>query len=68
MCLVGRVWIFSFLALHGKTTHGSGYGSRSPPDTISNIVLTKCADILVHRLYHIYLAILKLGIYYNLWK
>lgn len=38
------------------------------PDTISNIVLTKCADILIHRLYYIYLAILKLDIYYNPWK
>jgi len=35
------------------------------PDTIPNIVLSKCADLLVNRLFHIYSAILKLGIYYG---
>lgn len=38
------------------------------PDGIPNIMLTKCADILTNRLYHIYKAILNLGIYYNPWK
>jgi hypothetical protein len=38
------------------------------PDSIPNIVLSKCADILIHRLYYIYTAIIKLGIYYNPWK
>ena len=38
------------------------------PDGILNIVLTKCTNILPDRLYHIYRAILRLGIYYNLWK
>ena len=38
------------------------------PDNIPNIALTKCADVLIHRLYQIYTAILKLGLYYELWK
>jgi exonuclease III len=38
------------------------------PDKIPNIVLSKCADIIVNRLYHIYIAILKKGIYFNPWK
>ena len=38
------------------------------PDGIPNIVLTKCADILTDRLYHIYKAITNLGIYYDPWK
>ena len=38
------------------------------PDTIPNIVLSKCADILVNRLYHIFTAIIKLGIYHDPWK
>ena len=38
------------------------------PDGIPNIVLTKCAGNLIDRLYHIYKAILNLGIYYEPWK
>jgi hypothetical protein len=38
------------------------------PDSIPNIVLTKCTDILVDRLYYIYKAILELGTYYDPWK
>ena len=38
------------------------------PDSIPNIVLSKCADILTDRLYHIYTAIINLGIYYDPWK
>ena len=35
----------------------------SPP-----IVLSKCADILIDRLFHIYMMIINLGIYYDPWK
>ena len=38
------------------------------PDNIPNIVLSKCADILIDRLFHIYTAIINLGIYYDPWK
>ena len=38
------------------------------PDGISNIVLTKCANIITDRLYHIYKAILKMGLNYDPWK
>lgn len=38
------------------------------PDTIPNIVLSKCADVLIHRLYHIYTAIIRQGNYYEPWK
>ena len=38
------------------------------PDGIPNIILTKCANALVDRLYYIYRAILELGIYYAPWK
>ena len=38
------------------------------PDNIPNIVLTKCADLLIHRLYHIFTAITKRGMYYEPWK
>lgn len=38
------------------------------PDSIPNIVLTKCANTIVDRLYYIYKAILKHGIYYPPWK
>ena len=38
------------------------------PDGIPNIVLTKCANVLLDHLFHIYKAILNLGIYYNPWK
>ena len=38
------------------------------PDGIPNIVLTKCANTIVDRLYYIYKAILELGIYYEPWR
>ena len=38
------------------------------PDGIPNIVLTKCADILVDRLYHIYSAIYNKCLYHQPWK
>ena len=38
------------------------------PDGIPNIVLTKCADILVDRLWPIYKAIMEKGWYYAPWK
>ena len=38
------------------------------PDGIPNIVLTKCANVLVERLYFIYKAILELRVYYELWR
>jgi hypothetical protein len=38
------------------------------PDSIRNIVLSKCADILIHRLYHIYTTIIRQGTYYDPWK
>jgi hypothetical protein len=38
------------------------------PDNIPNIVLVKCANILVDRLYCIYTAILKKDIYFDPWK
>ena len=38
------------------------------PDRIPNIVLTKCANVIVENLYHIYKAILNLGLYYDPWK
>lgn len=38
------------------------------PDGIPNIILTKCTNILTNRLYYIYRAILRLGIYYDPWK
>ena len=38
------------------------------PDAIPNIALSKCADILVNRLFHIFYAIIKMGIYYDPWK
>jgi ribonuclease HI/exonuclease III len=38
------------------------------PDGIPNIVLTKCADILEDRLWHIYSAIWDRGLYYEPWK
>ena len=38
------------------------------PDGIPNIVLTRCANTISDRLYHIYSAILKLGIYYAQWR
>jgi len=38
------------------------------PDTIPNIVLMKCADLIIDRLYYIYKAILNMKIYYKPWK
>ncbi|KAF8265302.1 hypothetical protein EI94DRAFT_1589365, partial [Lactarius quietus] len=38
------------------------------PDGIPNIVLIKCADILIDRLWPIYVATLNKGFYYSLWK
>jgi hypothetical protein len=38
------------------------------PDGITNIVLTKCADLLVDRLLHIYTAIYDRKLYYEPWK
>ena len=38
------------------------------PDGIPNIVLTRCPDLLVNRLWYIYNAILEKEIYYAPWK
>ena len=38
------------------------------PDGIPNIVLSKCANLLIDRHYHIYRAILNNGLYYVPWK
>ena len=38
------------------------------PDGIPNIVLTKCADILTDRLWHIYVVIWDRGMYYAPWR
>ena len=38
------------------------------PDGIPNIILTKCADILVDRLYYIYTATYNKRLYYKPWK
>ena len=38
------------------------------PDGIPNIVLTKCADVIKHRLYNIYNAMTKRKLYYEPWK
>lgn len=38
------------------------------PDGIPNIVLIKCADILVDRLWVIYAATVNRGWYYDSWK
>ena len=38
------------------------------PDGIPNIVLTKCANVIVDRLYYIYKAIIELGAYYEPWR
>jgi hypothetical protein len=38
------------------------------PDNIPNIVLVKCADILIDRLYCIYTEILKKDLYFDPWK
>jgi len=38
------------------------------PDGIPNIVLSNCTDLIVDRLYFIYKAMLKRGLFYRLWK
>lgn len=38
------------------------------PDSIPNIVLIKCADILIDRLWRIYTATINKGWYYTPWK
>ncbi|KAH9988497.1 hypothetical protein BJV77DRAFT_949540, partial [Russula vinacea] len=38
------------------------------PDGIPNIVLTKCADLLIDRLYYIFRAMLDRGLFYEPWK
>jgi hypothetical protein len=38
------------------------------PDSIPNLVLIKCSDILTNRLWAIYTAIVETGIYYAPWK
>ena len=38
------------------------------PDGIPNIVLTKCTDLLLDRLYYIYRAMVKQGLFYEPWK
>ena len=38
------------------------------PDGIPNIVLTKCADLLIDRLYYIYNAMVKRDLFYEPWK
>ena len=38
------------------------------PDRIPNIVLSKCADLIENRLWHIYTAIMEKGWYYVPWK
>ena len=38
------------------------------PDGIPNIILTRCADILIDRLWYIYTAIWDRNMYYDLWK
>jgi hypothetical protein len=38
------------------------------PDGIPNIILTKCTDLLIDRLFYIYSAIYNKWLYYVLWK
>ena len=38
------------------------------PDGIPNVVLMKCADLLIDRLWHIYAAIWDRGLYYAPWR
>jgi hypothetical protein len=38
------------------------------PDGIPNIVLSKCADLIVDRLFHIYKAMLERKLFYKPWK
>jgi hypothetical protein len=38
------------------------------PDGIPNIVLTKCTDLVLDRLYYIYKAMIEQGLFYKPWK
>lgn len=38
------------------------------PDGIPNIVLIKCSDVLIDRLWHIYTVTVEKGWYYAQWK
>ena len=38
------------------------------PNGIPNIILSKCTNLLINKLYHIYRAILNNGLYYVPWK
>lgn len=38
------------------------------PDSIPNIILTKCFDLTTDRLYHIYMAMVEMGFFYEPWK
>ena len=38
------------------------------PDGIPNIVLSRCADLIITRLWAIYMAIVEKGLYYAPWK
>ena len=38
------------------------------PDSIPNIMLTRCADKIMERLFFIYQAMLKKGTMYKPWK
>jgi hypothetical protein len=38
------------------------------PDRIPNVVLTKCANTILDRLYYIYSAIVEKGLYFTPWK
>ncbi|KAF8256357.1 hypothetical protein EI94DRAFT_1548185, partial [Lactarius quietus] len=38
------------------------------PDSIPNILLTKCADTLMDRLFYIYRVMLEYNIFYAPWK
>ena len=42
--------------------------TKPPLTNGCNIVLTKCTDLLVDRLWHIYVAIWDRGLYYTLWR
>ena len=37
------------------------------PDGIPNVVLTKCADVLIDHIYYIYRAVLELEVYHPAW-
>jgi len=62
--------IFRFFTRHQiKKAANKLEGYKAPgPDGIPNIVLKKCIDILVDRLYYIYRAIFELDIYPDEWR